>query len=762
MQNDLKAGYWEWNMKGGLPFSNPDLMNRLGYEQSELKSEPVWLGKITEETLHLFRGQLNIHIESGAETPFAQEVCFLHKNAGCKYFVFTGRIIQWDESGMPLLMSGSYLNITPQRETEKELKRVKDFLIKTNHAAKIGGWEIDINTEQVTWTAGTQSIFGLPADFVPQKDNFMHFFKEGDDRNKLEEAFKLAVTTGTPYNVELRVTNTRGEDIWTRTIGQPEFEDGRCRRVYGIFQDITRQKQDEEKLLMKQAQLEAFIGSAPAALAMLDKSLKYIAASKIWMASYNIEVSAITGKSHLEVFHEISDEWKGYLQRCLQGETFKKEEDQFTRRDGKSEWLRWEIKPWYEAPGQVGGVILFTDLITEKKLAQEELIKAKEDAENALQAKSRFLSVMSHEIRTPMNAVIGFSNLLLQNPREDQLEYLKLLKFSADSLMVIINDILNLSKIEEDMVDFERVDFNLKELLENIYAINKQVIIEKNIDLKLNYDPALPLIINGDTVRIGQVISNLVNNAIKFTETGEVVITAKLVDCDKDNVSIYFEISDTGIGIPEDKQQYVFEMFTQASSETTRKFGGIGLGLSICRRLIELMGGNIQIRSRLGEGSVFYFTLVLKKGDSNPCEHSDKQDNKEYITSGALNGIKVLLAEDNPINVLVVKRYLQQWGVECDVAENGQITLQMLWTKEYDLILMDLQMPVMDGYEASRQIRTMAGNYSSVPIIAITASVVGDIKQSVLASGMNDWISKPFNPAELFEKIRKYTRISIS
>ncbi len=761
MQNNLKVGYWEWDMTGGLPF-NSDLMKMLGYQQSELVSEPVWLGKIAEETLNSFREQLNIHIESGAEIPFAQEVRFLRNNNECKYFVFTGRIIQWDEAGKPLLMSGSYLDVTAQNETEKELLKVKDFLIKTNQAAKIGGWEIDIDTEQVTCTAGTRSIFGLPEDFVPQKNNLIDFFKEGEDRNKLEEAFKLAVTTGTPYDLELWVINTRGEDIWMHTIGQPEFENGRCRRVYGVFRDITGQKREEEKLRMKQAQLEAFIGSAPAALAMLDKSFKYIAASKIWMASYNIDVSAIIGKSHLEVFHEISDEWKGYLQRCLQGEAFKKEEDQFIRRDGKTEWLRWEIKPWYEAPGQVGGVILFTDLITEKKLAQEELIKAKEDAENALQAKSRFLSVMSHEIRTPMNAVIGFSNLLLQNPREDQLEYIKLLKFSADNLMVIINDILNLSKIEEDMVKFEQIDFNLKELLENICSINRQVIIEKNIDLKLNYDPALPLIINGDTVRIGQVISNLVNNAIKFTETGEVVITVRLVEADRDNVSIYFEVSDTGIGIPEDKQQYVFEIFTQASSETTRKFGGIGLGLSICRRLIELMGGDIQIRSSLGEGSAFYFTLVLKKGDNNPCDQPGKQDIKEYKTSGALNGTKVLLAEDNPINVLVVKRYLQQWGAECDVAENGQIALQMLWTKEYDLILMDLQMPVMDGYEASRQIRMMAGNYSSVPIIAITASVVGDVKQSVLASGMNDWIGKPFNPGELFEKIKKYTRISIS
>ncbi|MCR8560226.1 response regulator [Mucilaginibacter sp. BJC16-A38] len=750
--SELHTGFWEWNMQGQFPFDNPALMEKLGYLPAELSVEPLWIDKISGENQRLLREQIDLHINSHAAIPFTCEVYFNYKNINAQCYFFSGKIVQWAIDGTPLLMLGSYINITSQRQVLGELNRIKSFLSKANLAAKIGAWEIDIDTLKVNWTQVTREIFGVDDNFVPEKDNFIHFFKKGDD-DLLNAAFHKAIADGTAYDLELEVINAKGEELWTRTIGQPEFEDGRCTRVYGIFQDITKQKTDEEKLRIKQAQLEAFISAAPTALAMLDRSFNYIAASKIWMKSYNIDVATIIGKNHLDIFYEISEEWKDYMRRCLHGESFRMEEDPFIRRDGKQEWLRWEIKPWYETPDRVGGIILFTELVTEKKLAQQELIKAKEVAENALQAKSRFLSVMSHEIRTPMNAVIGFSNLLLQDPREDQQEYLKLLKFSADNLMVIINDILSLSKIDEGMVSIEQVDFSLRELLENISAINRQAIVEKKIDLKLNFDARLPLFIKGDTVRLGQVITNLLNNAVKFTSEGEVAINVEVANQNDNTVDIYFEIKDTGIGIAEEKQEYIFEIFTQESTETTRKFGGIGLGLAICRKLVQLMGGDIKIKSKIGEGSAFYFTLPFKKGElQKDAPVPEKKDN-----SGDITGKRILLAEDNPINVLVVKRYLQKWGVECDVAENGQVAVQMLWAGHYDMILMDLQMPVMDGYDAARQIRLTGGSYASIPIVSITASLVGDIKQSILAAGMNDWVSKPFNPDELFNIVKKYT-----
>jgi PAS domain S-box-containing protein len=757
LNQKLQSGYWDWDMKGGLPFNDAQLMLNLGYKPGQLTSQPIWLGKIPEDNLSSFSQHLKTHIDSDGQHPFAHEVTFLHAGGLMHHFIFTGKITQYDDSGSPSLMTGSYVDITAQKQRDAGLLRVNDFLSKINHAAMIGGWEIDMETFKVTWTNATRRIFGVDDDFMPERDNFARFFKTDKERTKLHKAFQEAYKHGVTYDLELRIINNAGQEHWTRTIGHPEFEGGKCKRVYGIFQDITRQKRDEEKLKLKQKQLEAFIGSAPAALAMLDKSLNYIAASKIWMKSYNIDISTIIGKNHLEVFHEIPEQWKTYLMLCLQGESFKNDEEEFVRRDGRHEWLRWEITPWYEAPGQVGGVILFTELITDRKQAKLDLIAAKEEAEQALQAKSRFLSVMSHELRTPMNAVIGFCNLLLQNPRADQLEYLNLLKFSADNLMVIINDILNLSKIEERMIDLESVDFNLKGLLKNICAINKQPVKDKNIHLRLHYDKHLPLIVKGDAVRFGQVITNLVSNAIKFTQTGGIDIYAKMAGGDEENVEINFEVKDTGIGIAPEKQEYIFQMFTQASSETTRKFGGLGLGLAISRKLIDLMGGSIAIKSKPGVGSTFYFTLKMKRANLQP---SKSEPFVPFKSAGELNHVKLLLAEDNQVNVLVVKRYLQQWGVTCDVAENGEIAVQMVQQKNYDLILMDLQMPVMDGFEATRIIRLLdGGKYAALPVIAITASIAADIWLSVSQSGMNDCISKPFKPEELFNMVEKYSRV---
>jgi signal transduction histidine kinase len=318
----------------------------------------------------------------------------------------------------------------------------------------------------------------------------------------------------------------------------------------------------------------------------------------------------------------------------------------------------------------VGGIMMFTELVTEKKNNQEMLIKAKEAAEQAALTKSRFLSVMSHEIRTPMNGVIGFTNLLLLNAREDQREYLNMLKFSADNLMVIINDILDLNKIDAGMVVFEQLSFSLHELMSNIYKAQLPSAKEKGLQLRFYFDPALPGLIIGDPVRIGQVIITLISNAIKFTATGEVKINVTLLSEKDEKALINFSITDTGIGIPEDKHDYIFEIFSQASTETTRKYGGTGLGLAITKRLLELMGSDIYLKSTPGFGSEFYFSLEFKEGvlQTEPDDYCS-EDIKN------LKGVKILITEDNAINVMVVQRFLQRWQAEYDVAENGQIAV---------------------------------------------------------------------------------------
>jgi len=399
-----------------------------------------------------------------------------------------------------------------------------------------------------------------------------------------------------------------------------------------------------------------------------------------------------------------------------------------------------------------GRVLLFKD-ITEQKQVEALLIQAKENAELTSKAKADFLSTMSHEIRTPMNAVIGFTQLLKQNAREDQKEYLDLIQYSGENLLALINDILDFSKIDADKVELEEADFDLKDLINKVRLTLQVKAQEKGIQLNATIDENIPGLLKGDRVRLGQIFINLVSNAVKFTEKGEVNILARVIHSADASTSIAFEVRDTGIGIPAEKQDSIFESFTQASSDTTRKFGGTGLGLAICKRLVELHGSIINLQSQPGKGSSFKFEIEFKRSAAK--EIIDRAEQTSNAVS--LKGLKVLLAEDNKINVVLARQLMKQWQVECDVAENGLIAVEMVKKKDYDLVLMDLQMPEADGYEATRMIRTLQERkYQSLPVIALSAAALSEEKEKVYQSGMNDFVTKPFRPEDLFEKLNLY------
>ncbi len=391
--------------------------------------------------------------------------------------------------------------------------------------------------------------------------------------------------------------------------------------------------------------------------------------------------------------------------------------------------------------------------IDNRKQLEADLRKSKELAEAATQAKSEFLSMMSHEIRTPLNAIVGLTYLMQQEEVSDSLaENLKILQFSTNNLHVLINDILDFSKIEAGKVELERVPFDIKQLVSNIKKANQIKAEEKGNKVRLMIDDDVPNVLLGDALRLGQIITNLISNAVKFTKNGSITIELSQRRRTATHVTIDISVIDTGIGIPLEKQAMIFDKFTQANSETTRQFGGTGLGLVITRSLLQLHGSEIHLESEEGKGSTFYFTLDLEIGTELRTKVNEAHT--ELLNENTLKGVKVLLVEDYPMNIKVATKFLERWQIVIDVAENGQIALDKYEKGKYDVILMDIQMPVLDGYTATARIRETD---TDTPIIALTASATLNNQDRAFLVGMNDYVTKPFNPNELFQKIAKYS-----
>lgn len=391
----------------------------------------------------------------------------------------------------------------------------------------------------------------------------------------------------------------------------------------------------------------------------------------------------------------------------------------------------------------------------EQAILNSKLELAISKAEKSSHIKSEFLATMSHEIRTPLNAIVGMSNLMIMaNPRDDQKENLNVLKSSANNLQSIVNDVLDFNKIEAGKVIFEHSKFSIVDLLQNICGSQRVKAEEKGLTFTLKIDPILNnKVLVGDATRLTQILFNLISNAIKFTREGNIYVKAFCYEDRNNKVRVTFTVKDTGIGIDKSNLQSIFEPFTQESITTTRQYGGTGMGLAIVKRLLELQGLQMHVSSKLGEGSEFSFNMEFALSTASINEVGEKHPLLQN-TEG-LSNLKILIAEDNPVNVLLMKKLLSKWKIDPTIAENGEVAINIFKTGNFDIILMDLQMPVMNGFDAAMQIRRLPdAKKANVPIIALTAAALLDIEEQVLNAGMNDYVSKPFKPEELMEKMQ--------
>ena len=614
----------------------------------------------------------------------------------------------------------------------------------------------------LSWNRAAEKLYGYTAEEIVGK------------------SVSLLIPTDRPYELEGILTRARRREAIDRleslrvckngtvvavslTISPICDASGDVVAVSASARDTTERRRSDQ-LRFHQA---AIIESSDDAI--LSKTLDGViltwnrAAEKL----YGYTAGEIVGRSvSLLIPADRPNEMEGILARAGRGEAIDHFESFRVRKDGSLVPVSLTISPIRDASGNVGAVSTSARDTTERT-RQRDLEAGREEALEASRLKSEFLATMSHEIRTPMNGVIGMAGLLLDSNLDgEQREYAEAVRNSGQALLLIINDILDFSKIEAGHLDLEDIDFNLAAVAEEVVELLAGAAHARGLEIVVAIDPDIPIVVRGDPGRLRQILTNLVANAVKFTDTGEVVISVAATATETSSVEARFEVRDTGIGIPVDVQARLFESFTQADASTSRRYGGTGLGLAISRRLVELMGGKMAVESTPGSGSTFSFTVSLRPGygvitdrhvrpvppvprapvgDELTTSRSVLADTPYVGTAKA----RILVADDNPMNQRFAMLVLEKAGFSVDVVADGAEAVEAVTRGRYNAVLMDCQMPVMDGYAATTEIRRREAGTTHIPIIAVTASAMKGDAERALAVGMDDYVTKPIDRYDL-------------
>ena len=662
---------------------------------------------------------------------------------------YSSKLSYIGEKGDDQLISMMVQNINEKKEAELKLKHSEQLLKEAQKLAHFGSWELDVIHNRLFWSEETHKIHEVDKGYEPDVESAINFYDD-TSRDIIQKALDACIHDGISFDHELKIVTDKNNIKHVRAIGKAHYDiNKKVNRVSGVFQDITLEHQREEELKQRDAEKNLILDNTQTLMCTHDIHGNLLSVNKAGVSMTGYESNEIIGRNLKDILSaDVKPMFDDYL-NILLNEGFASGTMKIITKAGSERIWAYKNVLYTDEFGK-SFVIGSSIDVTNRAKAEQELLEAKEKAEKASMAKAEFLSTMSHEIRTPMNAVIGVTHLLLDDdPKPNQIDNLQTLKFSAENLLSLINDILDFSKIESGKIEFDSTEFHIDELINSIRQSHKLEATEKNISLKYSKDDELPNVLIGDPTRLFQILNNLVSNAIKFTEEGSVKLDVEVMEKKPESVRLLFTVEDTGIGIAKENLSRIFENFSQEQSDTTRKYGGSGLGLTIIKNLLELQGSDIHVESKKGEGSKFSFELDFSIGNTQQKETSfgthSPIDKKNTLTD-----VNILLVEDQEFNIKVALEFLNKWGANVTSAINGTRAIEFVESNEYDVILMDLQMPEMDGFETTKIIRI---HDKLTPIIALTASALTNIKEKVIDIGMNDFIAKPFNPNELHQKI---------
>ncbi|RFS23541.1 PAS domain S-box protein [Chitinophaga silvatica] len=581
------------------------------------------------------------------------------------------------------------------------------------------------------------SIFLAEETFKELEEFYVNQIKNGDDYTFKQ--FEIITKSGVKKWVEQLATIIYGND-------------GKVREFQCMVRDIDKEKRNEDQFQYLQERLESIIDYMPSMMFVKDMPGRYLLVNNRFSEMMNVAKKDIIGKTDQELSFAWVKKYAHLDEEVLTTKNRVKMEDTITV-DGKDYHFLITKFPLRNADNEMIGICGIGQDFTEKTNYIIAVEEANKRGQEAIAAQEMFLANMSHEIRTPMNGIIGMTNLMLQNPlTPKQLNYANAIKSSATRLMSIITEVLDFSKIKAGKLSVQHEMFDIYEVINNTLLPLKLQAEEKELQFITQIDNNIPTSLVGDDVRLTQIITNIVENAIKFTEAGTIKVRASFTkkELNSRQIWIQFIVSDTGIGIAPEKHELIFKSFSQTHSDNARKFGGAGLGLAITKELLNLLNGNIELQSNLNEGSTFYFELPFDISEDNIGDVLKNDTSLKIISP--LSGKSILIVEDDEINQQVAIELLRDAGSRPDVVSRGSLALNMLDFKKYDCIIMDIQMPEMDGYETTRRIRQKGIN---TYIIAMTASALKDERSRCLAAGMNDYIAKPFDPSDLFYRILK-------